>query len=441
MAKINKILFVVCMIIGVICMFIPNNDIDDDEYVCNHNFSEMWTHNETMHWHQCMYAGCEAVSDSATHSFYIRKDWLGNDYEYIINGSTYNQYICSYCGYSKQVFVSSSNEGEDTTDYPVDSISILETSIVIDLHTESPFKSLTATISPSYATNKTITWTSSNEAVATVDSNGSVEAKSVGTATITATSHNGKTDTCLVNVVDSEPIYNVTYYNISYLGVVNHNPTSRTENQRIILLNPIRQGYDFMGWYEEDSHTTQVSEIEAGTTEDVVLYAKWEKVFETQGGTITGLTTYGKSKSSITVPSTIDDTRIIQIGRQAFDGSSVNVLTIEEGVIAIRESVFANCSSLRTVRLPESLTSIGNNAFENCENISEIVIKDRVLTMGNDVFKGCYNLIIYSEFSAEPDTWNDGWNPNGCLVFWYSETNPTTIGNYWKYNGYSKEIW
>ncbi len=60
---------------------------------------------------------------------------------------------------------------------------------------------LTAVITPADATNKSITWTSDNENVATV-SNGRVVAKSSGTATITATTSDGMhTATCKVTVV------------------------------------------------------------------------------------------------------------------------------------------------------------------------------------------------------------------------------------------------
>ncbi len=61
---------------------------------------------------------------------------------------------------------------------------------------------LKPTITPSNATNQTLTWKSSNKAVATVDKNGIVTALKNGTATITATTTDGskKSATCKITV-------------------------------------------------------------------------------------------------------------------------------------------------------------------------------------------------------------------------------------------------
>ncbi len=67
---------------------------------------------------------------------------------------------------------------------PVTGISLNKTSMTIKV---GETQTLIATITPSDATDKTVTWKSSNTAVATVDSNGKVTAKSIGTATISAT--------------------------------------------------------------------------------------------------------------------------------------------------------------------------------------------------------------------------------------------------------------
>jgi len=60
-----------------------------------------------------------------------------------------------------------------------------------------------ATVSPSTATNKAVSWKSSNTAVVTVSSNGTVTALSIGTATITCTAKDGsgKKAVCKATVV------------------------------------------------------------------------------------------------------------------------------------------------------------------------------------------------------------------------------------------------
>lgn len=65
-------------------------------------------------------------------------------------------------------------------------------------------KTLYATVRPADAVDTSVTWTSSDEDVATVDQNGKVTAGATGTAIITVTSNfdNTKKATCTVNVYD-----------------------------------------------------------------------------------------------------------------------------------------------------------------------------------------------------------------------------------------------
>ena len=74
------------------------------------------------------------------------------------------------------------------TEEKVTSITLSQSTATL---TEEQTLKLTAIVEPGYATNKAITWSSSDEAVATVDDEGKVSAVAPGTATITATANDG----------------------------------------------------------------------------------------------------------------------------------------------------------------------------------------------------------------------------------------------------------
>ena len=84
---------------------------------------------------------------------------------------------------------------------PVSGISLSQTSATL---VEGESLTLTATVTPADATDKTVTWSSSNTAVAAVDANGVVKAIAPGAAVITAQA-GGFTATCeiIVSVIDS----------------------------------------------------------------------------------------------------------------------------------------------------------------------------------------------------------------------------------------------
>lgn len=91
------------------------------------------------------------------------------------------------------------------TDIPVKSIELNATAIT--LKPDWTYV-LQARCFPQNTTHKKISWHSSNDSVATINQNGWITAKSVGTTTITAKSSNGEYATCKVTVEEQKVINN-----------------------------------------------------------------------------------------------------------------------------------------------------------------------------------------------------------------------------------------
>ena len=130
----------------------------------------------------------------------------GSPFEWNVNGyyeeNTTNEVRSGFITFKtklKAETVSVSQKGLPVE--PVRDISVYPTSCTI---TEGESVTLVATVSPSNATNKSVTWRSSNTSVATVDSNGTVgtvRGIKAGTATITVTTvDGGLTASCVVTV-------------------------------------------------------------------------------------------------------------------------------------------------------------------------------------------------------------------------------------------------
>lgn len=89
---------------------------------------------------------------------------------------------------------------------------------------------IVATVTPISANNKSLTWKSSDNSIATVSSSGVVKAIKDGTVSITATSSNGKSDT--LNITVNKPKINVTALNLDESDI-----TLETGNENRIIAN------------------------------------------------------------------------------------------------------------------------------------------------------------------------------------------------------------
>jgi hypothetical protein len=188
---------------------------------------------------------------------------------------------------------------------------------------EGDTETLVASILPSNASNKNVVWSSSDNSVATVDSNGAVSGVTVGNADITVTTVDGGfTAQCATSVVNYRVItYTATAKlpettNTSTLGL-HTNAFSGTGGQQLTMV----------------SHT-----------------------FEDGVGTVTF------------------NGDIAKFGDYAFYGNSgMTSIVIPDSVTSIGIMAFSNCSSLTNCTIGSGVTSIDGNAFRSCSSLTSII--------------------------------------------------------------------
>lgn len=149
------------------------------------------------------------VPSGFTRNFYVirihdnkvdRLDATRNGNNLSFKTSKFSTYAVAYVDVKNNT---SSPSYPSTPSYPVTDVTLSHDKA--DLTKVGETLQLTATVKPSYADNKTITWKSSDEKVATVDKDGKVTAVANGTVTITATSADGKHSATVTITVKISP--------------------------------------------------------------------------------------------------------------------------------------------------------------------------------------------------------------------------------------------
>ena len=135
---------------------------------------------------------------------------------------------------------------------------------------------LAAEILPAEA-DQTIIWSSSDDSIASVDSNGTVTPKRNGTVTVTAASaYNPDLSASIdITVSGQSPLYKITY-SANTDDEVTALPEPEETEGRVSLEGkyPSRSTYRFLGWsLTNDGDVVDSVEV----TEDTTLYAVWEK--------------------------------------------------------------------------------------------------------------------------------------------------------------------
>ena len=122
--------------------------------------------------------------------------------------ATVSNGVVKAVGFGTATITAKSNNGKtascSVTVNPIQPTGIKATPETSTLYGLNDTVRLSANVMPSNATNKAVTWSSRNTSVATVSSDGTVKAVGYGTTVITATTVNGLTSNCTINVKKEE---------------------------------------------------------------------------------------------------------------------------------------------------------------------------------------------------------------------------------------------
>ena len=164
--------------------------------------------------------------------------------------------------------------------------------------------------------------------------------------------------------------------------------------------------------------------------------------------TIYGGAFYGCALTELVIPDSVTAINTYNEGtssypdyRGAFENcTQLKSVVIGSGLSTISRETFRGCASLTNITIPENINTIGDYAFADCKKLEYIVIEGTTLkTIGKYVTSSCNSIrrIYYKGTIAD---WNTisinsaNVAPFNQIPYIYSESQPTSEGNYWHYS-------
>ncbi|MBR2651114.1 MAG: leucine-rich repeat protein [Clostridia bacterium] len=194
-------------------------------------------------------------------------------------------------------------------------------------------------------------------------------------------------DKDLTNITEDIEVgymWELIHYSITYdlgIGTVSGElPTTyNVEGEDIDLRTlpspePPDDNYRFIGWETESG--VPITVLSSGLAKDIKLIAKYEYVLEIENGTVLGVTDFGRTKSTIVIPSVYEGVSVTEIASRAFAHITDNVVSvvIPESIRTIRKEAFLGMNSLKSITIPNTVTLIEDGAIYSCEGLTEVTL-------------------------------------------------------------------
>ena len=348
----------------------------------------------------------ELLTDSISITNGITQIKIGEEYqlEYFINSETPESYIIHWESSATDILSVSSNgkiqgkkEGKaeitltaqsnstllyDKLSIDVSSVAVEQISLTSDYVEleEGEFYTPNYKIIPSNATNKELTWHSTDVSIAIVEA-GQIKAIAPGNCEVIAESNNNITATIKIKV----------------------NPIKLYE----VTSNEAGKLRDALGGKESLQSIKKLKisgELNAYDIEDIrnmssLFYLDLLDVKLVPGGVYSGNNTIKENViadwmfSKLNIKYIILPGSVTNIGFHAFDGcTQLEECILPKSLRSTGYCSFMDCSSLKEIVLPDTLGSIGYHSFSSCTSITKFNIPNNVKFIDACAFCGCTEL-------------------------------------------------
>ena len=272
------------------------------------------------------------------------------------------------------------------TTQPVEGLSLNRTSASLLMNETL---TIIATVNPDDAADKTVTWSSSNPGVATVN-NGVVKALKIGQARITAKAE-GKTADCDISVIKLPTSGIIEFQDnmvkqacVAKYDTDKDGELSYEEASAVTDLNGLFYHYGPITSFDEFKYFTSVTKLPDNFFNGCrnLKYISIPSSVTTIGDDcFSGC----ESLSSIDIPSSVT-----KLGKECFCiCKSLSGIYLPSSILEIGEYCFSACYSLSGIEIPSSVTKIPDFCFSACTSLSKVIIPSSVTEFGVGCFEWC----------------------------------------------------